>query len=97
MRTIYIDSDYICHADNADGRIEIHTDILNGICDVALECYILIPEHDDKVDFCQCFDNDKAGAIRRQNLIDESNSISIDEVSEIIEQLYEADLEMIGE
>lgn len=70
MRTIYIDSDFICHADNAEGRTAIQTGILDSICDNALSCYQFTPAHDGKVDYCQCINTDKADAIQRQFVLD---------------------------
>lgn len=66
MRTIYIDTDYICHADNAEGRTAIETEILDNVCDNALPCYKFIPAHDEYVDFCQCVDSKTASAIQKQ-------------------------------
>ena len=43
MRTIYLDSEYMCHAEPADGRQAVETDAFDGICSGALECYRFIP------------------------------------------------------
>ena len=70
MKIIYIDSDYICHAENAEGRTPIETDVFDNVSDVALECYKFIPAHDGKVDFIQCFDSKTADKIQRQFNVD---------------------------
>ena len=70
MKTIYIDNEYICHADDAEGRTAIETDALDNVSDIALECYKFIPAHDDKVDFIQCFDSKTADRIQRQFALD---------------------------
>lgn len=70
MKIIYTDSDYICHAENAEGRTPIETDVFDNVSDVALECYKFIPTHDGKVDFIQCFDSKTADQIQRQFDID---------------------------
>ena len=44
MRKIYIDSDFICHVENADGRREIETDFFDGKCNTFIEGYRYIPE-----------------------------------------------------
>lgn len=66
MKTIYIDSNYICHAENAEGRTPIETDVFDNISDIALECYKFIPAHDGKVDIIQCFDSKTEDKIQRQ-------------------------------
>lgn len=43
MKTIYIDTDFICHAKN-DGTMQaVQTDVLDTVCTGALECYRFIP------------------------------------------------------
>lgn len=66
MKTIYLDSNFICHADYATGRTSVETDILDGFCDNALPCYRFIPAVGEKVDFCQCIDSKTASAIQKQ-------------------------------
>ena len=43
MKTIYIDSDYMCHLENAQGRTPIETDAFDGIVDAAIPYYRYIP------------------------------------------------------
>ena len=80
MRTIYLDSEFICHAENEDGRKAIETDALDYVCDSALEFYKFFPAHDGKVDIVQCFDSRVADSVQKavdytkaqtQNMIDE--------------------------
>lgn len=66
MRTIYLDSNYVCHPENAEGRMEVETDALNDVCNDALEYYRYIPASYGKSDFFQCFDSKTATAIQRQ-------------------------------
>lgn len=40
---IYIDSDYKCYTENAEGRIEIETDFFNGKCRRFIEGYRFVP------------------------------------------------------
>lgn len=43
MRTIYLDSNFMCHALN-DGTMQaVETDLFDGICVGSLECYRYIP------------------------------------------------------
>ena len=44
MKTIYIDSDYICHLENADDRTEVQTDVFDSVVDEAIPYYRYIPD-----------------------------------------------------
>lgn len=44
MKTIYINSDYMCYLKNADGRIEVQTDAFDEIVDGAIPYYRYIPD-----------------------------------------------------
>ncbi len=44
MRTIYIDSDYRCHTDNAEGRTAVQTDAFDGKCDEYIEGWRFVPQ-----------------------------------------------------
>jgi hypothetical protein len=43
MRTIYIDSDFRCHAVNDGPMQEVETDFFNGKCDAFIEGYRFVP------------------------------------------------------
>lgn len=43
MKTIYLDSDYMCHSANDGTRQAVETDFFDGMCAGALECYRYIP------------------------------------------------------
>lgn len=56
MKTIYIDSDFMCHLTDADGLQAVETDIFDGKCDRYIEGYRFVPEgqtwtRDDGVQF----------------------------------------------
>ena len=44
MRTIYIDSEYLCHITNDGSMTAVETDIFDGRCDSFVEGYRYIPE-----------------------------------------------------
>lgn len=44
MKTIYLDSDYMCYLKNADGRIEVQTDVFDETVDEAIPYYRYIPD-----------------------------------------------------
>ena len=43
MKTLYIDSDFKVHTENADGRTAIETDAFDGMAKQVVECYIFVP------------------------------------------------------
>lgn len=44
MRTIYLDSDFICHAENAEGRTPIETDVFDGMPKEYVEGFRYVPQ-----------------------------------------------------
>jgi len=43
MRTVYIDSDYRCYTENAEGLEAVETPFFDGMCNAAVECYRYVP------------------------------------------------------
>lgn len=64
MRTIYIDENNICHADDAVGRIAYEIPELDNVCDNTLPCYRVLINGDNR--FIQCFDSHTAEEIQKQ-------------------------------
>ena len=44
MKTIYIDSDFMCHLTDDGTRTAVETDFFDGICDTMLEGYRFVPD-----------------------------------------------------
>ena len=44
MRTVYLDSNYICHVENAEGRTAYEVDFLDNACDLKIESDRYVPE-----------------------------------------------------
>lgn len=44
MKSIYIDSDYMCHLEDGEGRTEVLTDMFDGVVDGAIPYYRYIPQ-----------------------------------------------------
>ena len=74
MRTIYIDENYICHAEAAENRRAVETDRMDGIAPPALPYYYFVPEGEIKLaedgqaiygEFVQRFDSKSADAVTR--------------------------------
>lgn len=43
MKTIYLDSNFMCYDKPAEGRQAVETDAFDSLCAAALECYRYIP------------------------------------------------------
>ena len=60
MKTIYIDENFMCHAENGAGHRRIETENIGVICDEALEYYRFVPKGETwqggtcVEDFIQC-------------------------------------------
>ena len=50
MKTIYIDSNFMCHLENAQGRTPIETDVFDGTVDGAIPYYRYIPQGEEWTD-----------------------------------------------
>lgn len=87
MKTIYLDSDYMCHLENAQGRTEVETDVFDGIVDEAIPYYRYIPQDEEWTDskgrvlhglFIQATDSNAIDRITQQAYIaDMQNALSI--------------------
>lgn len=92
MKTIYLDSDYMCHLENAQGRTEIETDVFDGIVDAAIPYYRYIPQGEEWMDskgrvfrgvFIQATDSNAIDRITQQAMIaDMQNALAILGVTE---------------
>ena len=54
MRTIYIDSDYKCHAVNDGTMTAVETYVFNGKSDAFIERYCFIPTGESQTQGRQC-------------------------------------------
>ena len=50
MKTIYLDSEYMCHLTGGGSMIETQTDVFDGTADRAIPYYRYIPENTEWVD-----------------------------------------------
>lgn len=92
MKTIYLDSDYMCHLENADGRTEVQTDAFDGVVDGAIPYYRYIPQGKEYVNtkgrtihglFIQATDSDAINRITTQSIInDMTNALAVLGVTE---------------
>lgn len=92
MKTIFIDLEYMCHLENADGRTEVQTDVFDGVVDGAIPYYRYVPQGEEYTDnkgrvlhglFIQATDSEAINRISQQALIaDMQNALAILGVSE---------------
>ena len=75
MKTIYLDSNFMCHIVNDGTMTEIQTDALDGLCNNAIELIRFIPQNeiwirpDGKIiygEFIQATNSAKIDAYQRQ-------------------------------
>ena len=112
MKTIYIDSDFKCHLTDDGTMTAVETDFFDRICDTMLEGYRFVPagqtwtREDGEV-----FDGemiapwkpwrelDNAQREYERELVTEltaENTTLIDDMAQMIEEVYQSDMEMMG-
>lgn len=104
MKTIFLDSDFCCHANNDGTMTETQTDVFDGLCAGAIEGYRFVPageswaRSDGQVfhgPFIQpCKPTEVIDGIQRQHEADEAAHLA--ELGALIEEIYSEDLEVIG-
>lgn len=92
MKTIYIDNQYMCHLENAEGRTEVQTDVFDGVVDGAIPYYRYIPQGESYTDkkgrvlhglFIQAIDSEEIDRITQSAImVDMQNALSILGVTE---------------
>ena len=102
---LYLDNDFKCHVTNDGTMREIETDEFNGKCAEYIEGYRFVPKGDTWVRS----DGVKFGGemvtpwkpysqlAAAQNGYDEADAKATAELADLIEQIYEEDLEMFDE
>ena len=81
--TIYLDSDFMCHLENAQGRTPIETDVFDGTIDEAIPYYRYIP-------YGQWWQDPQKGIIISGTFIQAIDSTAIDR---IVQQALIADMQ----
>lgn len=112
MKTIYLDSDFKCHTTDDGTMTPVETDFFDGICDVMVEGYRFVPagqswtRHDgavfvgemiapwkpwEKLDMAQReYERELAQALSVEN------DTLIADMAQMIEEVYQSDMEMMG-
>lgn len=80
MKTIYIDSNFMCHTTNDGTMVEVQTDALDDFCNNAIEVVRLIPQGQEWTrpdgivlhgEFIQITDTNRFNAYQRQFMEDQ--------------------------
>lgn len=101
--TIYIDSDYRCHALPDDGLTAVETDAFDGKCRQFIEGYRFVPageswEREDGEVFTGEMVapwRDYAILSEFQEVAQEEQAKATEEIATIVEEVYNSDLEVI--
>ena len=81
MKTIYLDSNFMCHITNDGAMVEVHTEAFDGICNNAIELMRFVPQgkiwtrpDGRKIygEFIQVTDSAKIDAYQRQWMEDQA-------------------------
>ena len=112
MKTIYIDSDYKCHLTDDGTMTAVETDFFDGICDTMLEGYRFVPagetwiRHDGVVFQGEMIapwkpwqELDNAQREYERELVETlsaENTTLVDDMAQMIEEVYQSDMEMMG-
>lgn len=83
MKTIYIDSDYMCHLESAPDRQKIETDIFDNMIDEVIPFYRFIPQGHEWV-------NPKTGVVLHGLFVQSTND---EQMNKIIVDRYMLDMQ----
>lgn len=113
MRTIYLDNDYKCHVENDGTLTPAKTNAFDGKCDTYVEGYRFVPAGEswtrsDGVVFTgemiapwKSWDELDAAqrAYERQKIssLESENEALIADMAQMVEEVYQSDLEMMSE
>lgn len=106
MKTIYLDSDFVCHVKPSLGYVEYTTDLFDLMCDRFIEAHRLVPygstwTRPDGHVFSGlmvslAIQDSIAMPYQKQYEEDQDNMMSLEDVAELVEMVYQDDLEVIG-
>ncbi len=103
--TIYIDSDFLCHTTDGDGRRAFDVEFFNGKCAAFVEGYRYVPSGEtwtrsDGVEFggeMISTATDYAKLAAAQEGYDERDAAAVEDLAAVIEDVYNEDLASIEE
>ena len=103
--TIYIDSDFLCHTTDGDGRRAFDVEFFDGKCAAFIEGYRYVPSGEtwtrqDGVEFSGemiSAATDYSRLAAAQGGYDERDATAVEEMAAVIEDVYNEDLASIEE
>ena len=101
--TIYIDSDYKCHASPGEGLTAVETDIFDGKCRQYIEGYRFVPAGETWTrEDGQVFHGEMVAPWRDYEILSEFQKVAqeeqdtaTEETAAIVEEVYNSDMEVI--
>ena len=93
MRTIYIDSNFMCHTTNDGTMVEVQTGALDDFCNNAIEVVRFIPQGQECIrpdgrvlhgEFIQITDTNRFNAYQRQYIEDQVQMSDMQNALEIL-------------
>ena len=112
MKTIYIDSDFKCHLSDGGTMTPVETDFFDYICDTMLEGYRFVPAGETWTrEDGEVFDGEMIAPWKHWEELDDAqreyerelvneltaeNETLIADMAQMIEEVYQSDIEMMG-
>ena len=112
MKTIYIDSDFKCHLSDDGTMTPVETDFFDYICDTMLEGYRFVPAGETWTrEDGEVFDGEMIAPWKHWEELDDAqreyerelvneltaeNETLIADMAQMIEEVYQSDIEMMG-
>ena len=101
--TIYIDSDYKCHASSGEGFTPVETDAFDGKCRRYIEGYRFVPAGETWTrEDGQVFHGEMAAPWHDYSILSEFQEVAQEEqdkataeIATIVEEVYNSDMEVI--
>ena len=101
--TVYIDSDYKCHASSGDGLTAVETDFFDGKCRQFIEGYRFVPAGEIwKREDGHVFEGEMIAPWRDYELLAELQAVyeeeqdrATAEMAALVEEVYNSDMEVI--
>lgn len=112
MKTIYTDSDFKCHVTNDGTLTTVETDFFDGKCDAFVEGYRFVPDGESwtredgavfhgemAAPWKPWSELDAAQRVYERELVSQlqaENATLISDMAQMIEEVYQSDMEMMG-
>ena len=112
MRTIYLDSDFLCHVHNGGAYTAVETDFFDGKCQAYIEGYRFVPAgeswtrqdgevfHGEMVspwkDWWELDATQREYEREQLAALASENDALVADMAQMVEEIYQSDTEMMG-